>query len=661
MSLFLHSIALITLLCAVVARPGVAAESLPAVLEPYAGYDVVFGPGGPRVLGPQAAGPIEKMISNPGRVLGQSGCELGDISVQRDAVAVQFTCAGTKLSVRLGDVQRHSGPADARTGVFALVWDAAAVAACTGPCATALAATKDELLRRVRTGESAVPWLRVRPAPGSANGAVVASLLDAQAALAIGDRTAARKHLTSARGSEPEAGWTAAQCFDFALLCHEAGLADDAQWGRACAERLRTAKLAPDDPLALDPATAAGLQPALLALAGEVTAAANHAQTCATKADCDPLPAVRALAAVRAFALAAQVLDRGPLAKPETASHDLLKLRFGMASALGDAEGEIATAKKIQAAKPDAPEAVDLLAAGYARAGQWRQAIELLHDLSKGHPERDIVLGRIAGMINFLTDAAGANPERKADLDAIEARMRASAADPTDIVARFIVATRAYYAGRLPEALPQLEALNQSSNRDPRLPLYLAMAHFWLGHQAEAQRIIQRAVEIGPSDPDVFYCRSQIVRRVNLPLAIADLERYQTMTHQPWAIGPAQKAARVQAELAFLRRGVIPPDWDKPGPERVVFMPESQTGTVVPDDVRLGRNWLPGAVTPSGDPTPDSAGQATAEAATGAQALNPQQQPPGRQQDDPAPWWPVAALTAVAAAVAARIWARKQP
>ncbi|MBM4344876.1 MAG: hypothetical protein FJ100_16030 [Deltaproteobacteria bacterium] len=437
----------------------------------------------------------------------------------------------------------------------------------------------------------------------------------------------------------------------------------DAAWGRSCAERLRTARLAPGDPLALDPATAAGLQPALQALAGEVTAAAEGAQACAARPECDSLPAIRALAAVRAFALAAQALDRGPLAKPETATHDLLKLRFGMASALGDAQGEIDAAKRIQAARPDAPEGVDLLAAGYARAGQWRQAIVLLHDLSKGHPERDIVLGRIAGMINFLTDAAGASPERKADLDAIEARMKAAAADPNDIVARFIVATRAYYAGRLQEALPQLEALNQSANRDPRLPLYLAMAHFWLGHQQDAMRIIQRAVAIGPSDPDVFYCRSQIVRRVNLPLAIADLERYETMTHQPWAIGPAQKAARVQAELAFMRRGVIPPDWDKPGPDRVAFLPESQTGTAVDDDVRLGRNWLPGAATPSegpaggATPTADAPGQASAVAQAPYQ---PPQGPPPRQ-DDPAPWWPVAALTAVVAAVAARFWGRKQP
>ncbi len=656
----MHEVIAIAAAGSMFALSAFAAEPLPAVLEPYAGYDVVFGPGGPRVLGPQAAGPIEKMFASSGRALGPSGCELGDISVQRDSLVVQVLCAGTKLSVRLGDVQRHTGAADARTAVFAVTWDAAAVAACAGACASALPAAKEDLLRRVRTGESAVPWLRVRPAPGSANGAVVSALLDAQAALAIGDRPTARSLLTKARTTQPEGGWTAAQCFDFALLCREAALTDDANWGRACAERLRSAKLAPDDPLALDAATAAGLQPALLALAGEVTAAADQAVVCAAKPACDPLPAIRALAAVRAFAQAAQALDRGPLATPETTTRDLLKLRFGMASALGDAEGEIATAKKILTAQPDAPEGVDLLAAGYARAGQWRQAIELLHDLSKGHPERDIVLGRIAGMINFLTDAAGENADRKADLDAIEARMKAAAADPQDVVARFIVATRAYYGGRLQEALPQLEALSQSTNRDPRLPLYLAMAHFWLGHQQDAQRIIQRAVDIGPSDPDVFYCRSQIVRRVNLPLAIADLERYRTMTHQPWAIGPAQKAARVDAELAFMRRGEIPPDWDKPGPERVAFLPDSQTGTVVGDDVRQGRNWLPGAVTPSDAGAQPTQAVAAAEPGTGAQAVEPAKQGPAPQQDDPAPWWPVAALTAVVAAIAARFWGSKQ-
>jgi hypothetical protein len=180
------------------------------------------------------------------------------------------------------------------------------------------------------------------------------------------------------------------------------------------------------------------------------------------------------------------------------------------------------------------------------------------------------------------------------------------------------------------------------------------MAHFWLGHQSQAQALIQRAVEIGPSDPDVFYCRSQIVRQVNLPLAIADLERYQKMTTQPWSVGPKQKADRVQAELDFMRRGLLPPDWDKPGPERAAFLPASQTGTEVSEDVRLGRTWLPGAVTPS---AADLTAAATPAALTAEQTPTQDIPPPvvGPKPPEPGiPWWPIALAGTLLAALLAR-------
>jgi tetratricopeptide (TPR) repeat protein len=320
----------------------------------------------------------------------------------------------------------------------------------------------------------------------------------------------------------------------------------------------------------------------------------------------------------------------------------------------------LAVAKRMHDAWPDDPEAADVLSTGLARAGRLREAIETLHDLSKKHPERDIVLGRIAGLLNFLTDEAATDPKKKADLDAIAVRMKAAAQDPQDLVARFVVATREYYAGKLPEALPQLEALAKTGSRDPRIPLYLAMTHFWLGHQQEAQALIQHAVDIGPSDPDVFYCRSQIVRKVNLPLAIADLQRYEAMTTRPWSVGPKRKAERVEAELAFMKRGELPPDWDKPGPERAPFDPAHQQGTPVTQEVREGRIALPGAVTPVGLQG-EASGVAIGAPATGtgmappSPSHGPDAPPPG---DEEQPWLPIALVVAIATALGVRLWMR---
>lgn len=616
-----------------------AVEKPPALLEPYAGFDVIFEPTAQRVLGPDAAPAVERMLVKPAKMLGSSQCEIGDISLGGGQIQIALACADGKFSVRLAAKDRPGGDG---TAAFAIAWPVEWAAACPEPCATQHAAVKAELTARVLRGETAIPWQRARPVPGVAGGGVLAALQAAHHALAVGDRSGAVAGLASARAAQPPADWAAVQCLDFAVLALELGA--DATWAVACATLPAGPNSGCDRPLAL-------------ALAGEVTAAAEQASKRGAEPACDVLPVVRALVARHAYAKAAKLLDRGPLAQAAVPL-DLLKLRFGLASAMADAAGELATAQRIAEQMPDSPQAVDLMAAGLARSGQYRKAIEILHDLSKKHPERDIVLGRIAGLLNFLTDAAGADPARKADLDAVEARMRAAAADEGDLVAQFVVATRAYYGGRLQEALPQLEALNQRGSRDPRLPLYLAMAHFWLGHQEPAQKIIQHAVEIGPSDPDVFYCRSQIVRSVNLPLAIADLERYEAMTTQPWSIGPALKAQRVAAELKFMRQGLLPPDWDRPGPLRAAFLPDSQTGTQVGPDVRSGAHWLPGAPTPADAAAPATATQAPAEPATITAAPPPAPSHPSHSGEE-SPWWPLATAVAAIAALAARYFSNR--
>lgn len=639
-----------------------AADKPPALLEPYGGFDVVFGPSGPRVLAPDAAAAVEAMLTAGGRDFAgdAAGCALGDVRLEPTRLLVEVVCADGKVAIAL-DARQPGHDLGVAGSVWFLARSPQAWAQpCDAPCTARRQAVMTQLLARVAAREGTIPWQRVRPPPGSRADGFLTALMDAHLALSTRDDPGTTAALSKARALRPVADLSASELFDLAILAKGAGDADTLRWALEALQKALAVRAQPTQAgfAGPDAADLRAISAAYAALAGDPTATAQKAQACASPPGCDMLPAVRALAAARAFAQAARVLDDGPL-KAKTPRQDLLKLRFGLASAQNDAQGEQDAARRMIELHPDSPEGYDVLAAGLARAGQYRKAIETLHEQTQKHPERDIVLGRIAGLINFLTDEAGRDPAKKADLEAVEARMRAAAADPKDIVARFIVATRAYYAGRLEEALPQLQALAQTDNRDPRIPLYTAMAHFWLGHQQEAQKLIQHAVEIGPSDPDVFYCRSQIARSVNLPLAIADLERYEAMTTQPWSIGPKQKADRVKAELTFMRRGELPPDWDKPGPERVPFQPAQQQGRKVSEDVRLGRFWLPGAVTPTDAPsgaTPTDMGRSLSAA--------PGQDPAhrdGRDGDgqDTMPWWPLTLVVSLLVAVGVRLWSQR--
>lgn len=623
------------------------AAPLPALLEPYAGFDVVFGPGGPRVLGPDAAPQVQAMLLEPGLDLGSPACQIGDVRIEARRLLVQISCADGKATAILavrepGDQGKNS----AATAWFSLALPPAWQQPAAAELQLARTAAQAELLKRVQAGEAKLPWQRVRPAPGSPADAWMTALLLAQRAAATGDLPGARSALLQAKAVRPLSELRPAELFDFALLSvasAEKVLLQEVLKGletKLAAQAQPTSQGFAGD----DAAELRALAAAIPALAGDPTSTVTKANSCLSPPGCDVLPAVRALAASRAYAQAADVLDGGPLAGQGKVAFDLLKLRFGLASALNDAAVELAIAERMTVEHPEMAEGLDLRAAGLGRAGRYREAIEILHELSQRHADRDIVLGRIAGLLAFLTAEALEDPSKKAELELVEQRMREAAQRNNDIVARFIVATRGYYAGEFTKALPELQALAATANRDPRIPLYLAMAHFWLGHQADAEKWIGKAVQIGPSDPDVFYCRSQIVRRSNLPLAIADLERYEAMTKQPWALGPRQKTERVEAELALMRKGRIPPDWDKPGPDRAVFLPAEQTGTAASELAIRGPNGAGAAANTAESAQP----QATA---TPTQGENPQ---PLSGQSPKTPWTLIGLGAAIAAALGLR-------
>ncbi|MBM4353465.1 MAG: tetratricopeptide repeat protein [Deltaproteobacteria bacterium] len=106
-----------------------------------------------------------------------------------------------------------------------------------------------------------------------------------------------------------------------------------------------------------------------------------------------------------------------------------------------------------------------------------------------------------------------------------------------------------------------LEEVGRTVPGDPRVLLYLALDHFYQGHQEEAEKLIARGVDLSfGKDPDVFYVRSIIIRSKNLPLAVEDIQRYVDMSEGKEKVKNSKKEAWLRQELERLRKGE-PSDW----------------------------------------------------------------------------------------------------
>ena len=89
-------------------------------------------------------------------------------------------------------------------------------------------------------------------------------------------------------------------------------------------------------------------------------------------------------------------------------------------------------------------------------------------------------------------------------------------------------------SGYLRRALPELDGV-------PRVHLYLGMNAHRTGDPSAAQRHVLRAVEVGPNDPDVYYCRGIVFMDDDPAAALADLGRYLEMTHGSFDVPPAKQ------------------------------------------------------------------------------------------------------------------------
>ncbi len=197
------------------------------------------------------------------------------------------------------------------------------------------------------------------------------------------------------------------------------------------------------------------------------------------------------------------------------------------------------------------------------------EAVALLEPVAWRNPDSGLVSSLQGAYMNVKTP--GWIAKKRAELVARHA------ADPSDYTAAFLAGVIMHYEGRLQESNALLKPLVPILGKQPRLFIYLGMNAFDLGDADAGLAWIQKAFDLEAPDPDVYYCRAEILRYRDPAGALADLEKYLALTEGSPTV-PAKKHARVAEMAATLRECVAkggpvpcPGPWEHPRPAGVAL------------------------------------------------------------------------------------------
>lgn len=543
----------------------------------------------------------EKVVSelcDPGDAGAKLGLVVGDIRILRQHVAAQWTGpAGVRWVYLVGRSDgSHKGPRSAAL-------QAQVIAPCQGhgPVAAELAREIGQFVDLASTATASCPadlarvdaaWfaalqareatLRWRcgadlPAEGRMPTPTVGERLrEVDAALQVGDKAKAEALLARLAATKVDNLDLMAR-LDLGLALHRRGRAE------AGAAILRAALAQFDGAWELALAATASAAEAGIALQAE-RAAAAHAdlgevsrgeailRACWQRfGDAIGQPGCTALALADALEAAgkpdaAQGWLEQQLSRSTAPPPAWFAARIGLASRRDDARNELRVALAAVKAWPDDLAMQDALAAAYFRSGRHLDAVRVLEAIFAKNPRHRGVLGRLSGVVNDWGRVDPAIAGQVSGWQTLRDEMqRRAAADANDTVAQFLHGVSLFYDAKFDEALRQMQAVEPKVHNEGRVYIYQAMAHLWLGRPAEARALADKAVVANPQDPDVYYCQSQVLRATDKPAAAAALERYMALELAAGSLHFAKKTKRVEQELALLRKGELPPLWDKPG------------------------------------------------------------------------------------------------
>lgn len=194
---------------------------------------------------------------------------------------------------------------------------------------------------------------------------------------------------------------------------------------------------------------------------------------------------------------------------------------------------------------PDDIAAVSSLANYRKFQGRRDEATQLLEELArKGHAEAGL-LGELIGLYT-----KSGIPE-----SSLQYFIEAADKDESNLVASFFAGVLLHYRikgskekrdpstpkGAYARSDKYLHRAEEAFKTEPRLFIYLAMNRYHEGDLTTAAGIINRAVRIGPSDPDVYYCRAMIGMDENPRLALKDFGRYRALTKDAFDKNPGKE------------------------------------------------------------------------------------------------------------------------
>lgn len=193
------------------------------------------------------------------------------------------------------------------------------------------------------------------------------------------------------------------------------------------------------------------------------------------------------------------------------------------------------------------------------REQKHAEALAIFQELARENNR----FGGVLGMI--VANLAPTKP----DAAKVAEYVAAAEAAPDDLLSQYVAGVSAHYSAHyIAETLAEKRALYATCIRfldrtrptldfEPRVFIYLAVSHYRLGHQAQAEALIEQAVKRAEHDPDAYYCRAEIFHRTDVARSLADLETYLVMTRKFAAAGgwaAAEKITRVEEMRDYLGR-----------------------------------------------------------------------------------------------------------
>jgi len=195
-----------------------------------------------------------------------------------------------------------------------------------------------------------------------------------------------------------------------------------------------------------------------------------------------------------------------------------------------------------------------------------RQHLERSLDLWLRIGRTDIHYPRVLSRLGAVFERYRKYLDEEEDLAWIQDHLRE---EPDQVMYIYLLAMHVFYFQHdFPRAIELLEQVLKTVPDDPRVFLYLALSHYYMDHQEEAERIIEQGIAYSDeSDPDLNYGRSIIVRHKDVEQAAKDIETYIEMSRGKDRVKLPAKQKWLRKELKNLREGKESPWWRAKRPD----------------------------------------------------------------------------------------------